>query len=442
MNFRDPSAVREYEQHRRDLLHRRFGDRLCPAGAFLQQGESLSFRETAEEGEEKKDVFSGYFCSACTAHLANDTLSLIRKTSCHMPGDYAHLALARAGKTELFSVLLHDSLRIARVSGSRKNGRITELREALREIREEDTRQEPDENYQKTRSFPGGVLDHFGLIALGLLSQQDQAPQEDEGDLFASLEEALSTDAKDGEEAKTLSLLPVVLTGAPVLQAVFYAKEENGDRQEVTDLPALLDRIRKREVTLTADSENTYRFLSAYVCAAGEEKPYEGAFSNREADGSVKASPFLYGRTLDLFYEVMKGQQVVCVDDKKHRGSLYLGPHEVICRLVTRSLRDENGVFSGVRLLGARPAITRGSLFVYACSGDFLTPLTARQWKIFRLFDPILKKGSTTRIEADIAPGSLRHFYKDVMPLLNRSRFIEIDDGAKSQVARYLAHGD
>lgn len=390
-----------------------------PAASFLKEGKTLSFREEGTEDGKLPDtaLLQGYTATPGTARLANRAIAFMERAGEDDSGPYMDLFADMAGGVWYFSVLLCDIEGEATVNGAVREGRLQDLVVLRGES-----------------ALPllctDGVLDPFGLIAAGLVWKylQEHEGEERSEDRFTDLERSISNDAAVPEK-DPLVLRTVLEVRESSLTAAFSVTDpETGETEKITDPAAFLKEYGDTS-DFTEESLPALSFLT--TCAAAEEET-----KGLQGDGVL-----LSGLPLDLFYAAMEGQEVEARDADGKEFRLTIGRQKVFVRLTTRSISDEDGNFTGVRLFGVRPLCMTGRGLTYALDGQNLTLLSPKEVQILHLFDPVMKPGSMAEIETEISPEKVRRFYEETIPALLQTGLVSLSDGAKSRVMRYLARG-
>lgn len=390
-----------------------------PAASFLKEGKTLSFREEGTEDGKLPDtaLLQGYTATPGTARLANRAIAFMERAGEDDSGPYMDLFADMAGGVWYFSVLLCDIEGEATVNGAVREGRLQDLVVLRGES-----------------ALPllctDGVLDPFGLIAAGLVWKylQEHEGEERSEDRFTDLERSISNDAAVPEK-DPLVLRTVLEVRESSLTAAFLVTDpEAGEERKITNLLVFLSKCGE-SADFTEESLPVYRFL--VTLAAAEE----------ETKGLQSYGVLLSGLPLDLFYAAMEGQEVEARDADGKEFRLTIGRQKVFVRLTTRSISDEDGNFTGVRLFGVRPLCMTGRGLTYALDGQNLTLLSPKEVQILHLFDPVMKPGSMAEIETEISPEKVRRFYEETIPALLQTGLVSLSDGAKSRVMRYLARG-
>lgn len=390
-----------------------------PAASFLKEGKTLSFREEGTEDGKLPDtaLLQGYTATPGTARLANRAIAFMERAGEDDSGPYMDLFADMAGGVWYFSVLLCDIEGEATVNGAVREGRLQDLVVLRGES-----------------ALPllctDGVLDPFGLIAAGLVWKylQEHEGEERSEDRFTDLERSISNDAAVPEK-DPLVLRTVLKVRESSLTAAFSVTDpETGETEKITDPAAFLKEYGDTS-DFTEESLPALSFLT--TCAAAEEET-----KGLQGDGVL-----LSGLPLDLFYAAMEGQEVEARDADGKEFRLTIGRQKVFVRLTTRSISDEDGNFTGVRLFGVRPLCMTGRGLTYALDGQNLTLLSPKEVQILHLFDPVMKPGSMAEIETEISPEKVRRFYEETIPALLQTGLVSLSDGAKSRVMRYLARG-
>lgn len=179
-------------------------------------------------------------------------------------------------------------------------------------------------------------------------------------------------------------------------------------------------------------SEKFYRYIRRIVT----EEDRRGAYSreayryNDNTAETIKGRIALYGRRLDEFFDLVKGERIALSD--KRDGSArktFLQFQEAnpdLAFVITREM-DERGVFQGVRIRGKAPELLKGLDHQYYFLEDTLNRIRPEKLEYLQ---PLLDMAEGGEISMQIGRRYLSEFYYRVLPVLKEYAMVTEEDAS------------
>jgi len=210
----------------------------------------------------------------------------------------------------------------------------------------------------------------------------------------------------------------------PILVSSEEAKEQMklGTKSEIDFSTARFDE----------HSEKFYRYIKRVVT----EERRRGAYSQQtyryyeNTAETIKAKIPLYGRRLDDFFELVKGEKLN-FSDKSGAGTqksmLQFQEADPDISLTISKEVDENGVFQGVRIKGTIPELLKGLNYQYYLSENSLNRISPEKMEYLQ---PLLDMAVNRQISMQIGRKYLSEFYYRVLPVLKEYAAVTEQDTA------------
>ncbi|MCM1540519.1 MAG: DEAD/DEAH box helicase [Blautia sp.] len=151
---------------------------------------------------------------------------------------------------------------------------------------------------------------------------------------------------------------------------------------------------------------------------------------------TIKGKLFLYGKRLDDFFEMVKGEKLQFADKssgKTRKTMLQFQEADPEIELVLTQETDEKGVFQGVRIRGNAPELFKGLNHQYYFAGDSLNRIAPEKLENLQ---PLLEMAVDGEISMQVGRRYLSEFYYRVLPILQEYATVTEQDG--ETVQKYL----
>lgn len=151
---------------------------------------------------------------------------------------------------------------------------------------------------------------------------------------------------------------------------------------------------------------------------------------------TIKGKIALYGRRLDDFFDLVKGEKVSLTDKSSRetwKAMLDFQEEDPEIEVVISQETDEKGIFQGVRIQGSIPDLLQGLNYQYYISAHTLNRISPE--KLEKL-QPLLDLAEDGRLSMQIGRRYLSEFYYRVLPVLKENATVREQDSTTIQ--KYL----
>jgi len=151
---------------------------------------------------------------------------------------------------------------------------------------------------------------------------------------------------------------------------------------------------------------------------------------------TIKGKISLYGRRLDDFFELVRGEKLNFTNRKGGRAQkaiLRFREADPEIKLFITQETDERGVFQGVRIEGSLPDLLQGLNYQYFFSEDSLNRINPEKMENLR---PLLDMAVQGKVSVQIGRRYLSEFYYRVLPVLKEHAVVTEQDA--ETVQKYL----
>lgn len=175
-----------------------------------------------------------------------------------------------------------------------------------------------------------------------------------------------------------------------------------------------------------ASSEKKYQYIRQIVMeerGRGEHSRETYRYRENTAE-TIKGKIFLYGRRLDDFFELAKGERISLSDKLDGRAQKRLLEFQEVDPNIELNITretDEKGVFQGVRIWGSAPEFLKGLNYQYYLSEDALNRV--RPEKLENL-QPFLDRAARGKFSMQVGRRYLSEFYYRILPVLRESAVV------------------
>lgn len=185
-------------------------------------------------------------------------------------------------------------------------------------------------------------------------------------------------------------------------------------------------------------SEKLYQYMRQVITEEKRRGWYShGSFRSYENTAeTIKGRISLYGRRLDDFFDLAKGEKVSFSDKSGGRTwktTLQFQEENPEIELVITQETDEKGIFQGVRIKGSVPEMLQGLNYRYYLSENTLNRISPE--KLEKL-QPLLNMAEGGKLSMQIGRRYLSEFYYRVLPVLKEHAVVREKDTAAIQ--KYL----
>lgn len=151
---------------------------------------------------------------------------------------------------------------------------------------------------------------------------------------------------------------------------------------------------------------------------------------------TIKGKISLYGRRLDDFFELVKGESIHLSDKSGGRTwktMLQFQEKDPEIELVITQETDERGIFQGVRIKGSIPELLVGLDYRYYLSENTLNRISPEKLESLQ---PLLDRAEGGELSMQIGRRYLSEFYYRVLPVLKE--FAEVREQGTTVIRKYL----
>ncbi|MCM1342912.1 MAG: DEAD/DEAH box helicase [Muribaculaceae bacterium] len=199
----------------------------------------------------------------------------------------------------------------------------------------------------------------------------------------------------------------------------------------------------KTEIDLSAArfddrSEKFYQFIRQAVTEERRREMHSQrsfrAYENIAE--TIKGKLFLYGKRLDDFFEMVKGERIQFADKssgKTRKTMLQFQEADPEIELVLTQETDEKGVFQGVRIRGNAPELFMGLNHQYYFAEDSLNRIDPEKLKNLQ---PLLETAEDGEISMQVGRRYLSEFYYRVLPILKE--YATVTEQGRETIQKYL----
>ena len=244
------------------------------------------------------------------------------------------------------------------------------------------------------------------------------------------------------ELKKTVSLVPLLQNDYQGIKASF--KIGNDKMYHLKSVSELVNNVENRKVmelgknqsidfakeTFKDDlSSKLYDMIQASV---NEEEVRYNILHAGTAYGAEKNMLLLLGHNLDVFYDICKGKNI---ETKKSNGGpsgILIDDSPVKFELDLDPVYSNQKSFSGVRLQGILPSVSRGASYSYYCDEGRLSRISPECTAIIKK----LRSANSNKVDMMVGRKYLNKFFRDVLPAIEK--VVNVNNRCVNVVERYL----
>lgn len=185
-------------------------------------------------------------------------------------------------------------------------------------------------------------------------------------------------------------------------------------------------------------SEKLYQYIRKVVMEekrrGWQSRGYYRSYENTAE--TIKGRISLYGKRLDDFFELVKGERINFSDKSSGRtwkSMLQFQEKDPEIELTISQEKDERGIFQGVRIKGSIPDLFQGLDYQYYLSENALNRISPEKLENLQ---PILDMAEGGELSMQIGRRYLSEFYYRVLPVLKEYAAVREQDAAAIQ--KYL----